>query len=122
MPTGTGGALVRRISGLPGGPLDVIWLPTPATRLPLGRIRLLWEPAPHAGWTVHAHLGLATTEVLLAPLAAAPDHWPNLIRPTLYEVTGLCHALAYATTVLDLSKPTRRSPTPRPRLQKYFSC
>ncbi|MBD0737261.1 esterase [Streptomyces sp. CBMA29] len=81
----------------------MICLPTPATTLPLGRIRPLWEPATHAGWTIHAHLGLATTEVLLARWPAAPDHWPDLIRPTLYEVTGLCHALTYATAALDLS-------------------
>ncbi|SHN23246.1 esterase [Actinacidiphila paucisporea] len=103
MPTDTGGALVRRISGLPDGPLDVVWLPTSGTRLPFGRIRLHWEPASHAGWIVHAHLGLATTEVLLARWPAAPDDWPDLIRPTLYEVAGLCHALAYATTALNLS-------------------
>lgn len=103
MPTGTGGALVRRISGLPDGPFDVVWLPTPAARLSLGRIRLRWEPASHTGWIVHAHLGLATTEVLLARWPAAPADWPDLVRPTLYEVTGLCQALAYATAALDLS-------------------
>lgn len=103
MPTYTGGALVRRISGLPYGPLDVTWLPPRTTALPVGRIRLRWEPAVRAGWTVHAHLSLATTEVLLARWPAAPDDWPDLIRPTLYEVTGLCHALAFATTALDLS-------------------
>jgi hypothetical protein len=103
MPTNSSGALVRRISGLPDGPLDVAWLPMPATTLPLGRIRLSWEPARRAGWTVHAHLGLATAEVLLARWPAAPDDWPDLVRPTLYEVTGLCHALAYATAALDLS-------------------
>jgi hypothetical protein len=103
MPTDTGGALVRRISGLSDGPLDVVWLPRRGTRLPFGRIRLRWEPASHAGWTVHAHLGLATTEVLLARWPAAPDDWPTLVRPTLYEVTGLCHALTYTTAALDLS-------------------
>lgn len=103
MPTDTGGALVRRISGLPDGPLDVAWLPAHATRLPFGRIRLRWEPATRAGWTVHAHLGLATTEVLLARWPAAPDDWPALLRPTLYEVTGLCHALTLATAALALS-------------------
>jgi len=103
MPTDTGGALVRRISGLPDGPLDVTWLSANATRLPLGRIRLRWEPAGRAGWTVHAHLGLATTEVPLARWPVVPDDWPDLVRPTLYEVTGLCHALAYATAALDLS-------------------
>jgi len=103
MQNGTDGALVRRISGIPDGPLDVAWLPAGAPRLPLGRIRLRWEPVPHTGWTIHAHLGLATTEVLLASWPSAPEHWPNLVRPTLYEVTGLCHALAFATAALDLS-------------------
>ncbi|WP_406722971.1 hypothetical protein OG968_25235 [Streptomyces althioticus] len=50
-------------------------------QLPLGRIRLHWEPASHAGWdvtahlglaTTEAHLGLATTEALLASWPAAP--------------------------------------------------
>ena len=103
MPNDTDGALVRRISGLPDGPLDIAWLPAGATRLPLGRIRLRWEPASRAGWTVHAHLGLSTTEVLLARWPGAPDDWPELVRPTLYEVTGLCQALAFATAALDLS-------------------
>lgn len=103
MPTGTGGAIVRHISGLTDGPLDITWIPTHATRLPLGRIRLGWEPAPRSGWNVHAHLGLATTEVLLARWPAAPDDWPDLVRPTLYEVTGLCHALTLATTALELA-------------------
>lgn len=48
---------------------------------------------------MHAHLGLATTEVLLARWPAASDVWSDLVRPTLYEVPGLCHALA----ALDLS-------------------
>ncbi|WP_405391869.1 hypothetical protein OG596_30960 [Streptomyces sp. NBC_01102] len=34
---------------------------------------------------------------------AAPDDWPRLVRPTLYEVTGLCAALSFATNALDLS-------------------
>jgi hypothetical protein len=103
MPNDADGALVRRISGLPNGSLDVTWLSASATRLPLGRIRLRWEPAPRAGWTVHAHLGLASTEVLLARWPTAPDDWPTLVRPTLYQVTRLCHALTLATSALDLS-------------------
>ncbi|WP_405589770.1 esterase [Streptomyces sp. NBC_01190] len=103
MPNDAGGALVRRISGLPNGPLDVPWLPASTTRLPLGRIRLRWEPAPRWGWTVYARLGLATTEVLLARWPTTPDDRPALIRPTLYEVTGLWRALGHATAALDLS-------------------
>lgn len=103
MPSGVSGALVQRVSALPGGPLDVSWLPEGAPRLPLGRIRLHWEPASRAGWDVTAHLGLATTEVLLASWPAAPDNWPRLVHPTLHEVTGLCAALAVATVALDLS-------------------
>ncbi|MFF9322342.1 esterase [Streptomyces sp. NPDC014735] len=61
------------------------------------------EPASRAGWDVAAHLGLATTEALLASWPAAPDDWPRLVRPTLHEVTGLCAALAVATVALDLS-------------------
>lgn len=103
MPAGVQGALVHRISSLPDGPLDVAWLLDSAPRMRLGRIRLRWEPASQAGWTVHAHLGLATTEVLLARWPAAPDDWPALIRPTLYEVTGLATALQVATAALNLA-------------------
>ncbi|MFG2676397.1 esterase [Streptomyces sp. NPDC048445] len=103
MPSTTRGALVQRVSALPDGPLDVTWLDLEALSLPLGRIRLHWEPAPLAGWDVTAHLGLATTEVHLASWPAAPDDWPRLVRPTLHEVLGLCAALAVATAALDLS-------------------
>ena len=103
IPSGVRGALVHRVSALPDGPLDVTWLPTETPRLPLGRIRLHWEPASLAGWNVTAHLGLATTEVHLASWPAAPDDWPHLVRPTLHEVLGLCAALAVATAALDLS-------------------
>ncbi|WP_371790385.1 esterase [Streptomyces sp. NBC_01471] len=103
MPNGVRGALVHRVSSLPDGPLDISWLPADAARLPLGHIRLHWEPASLAGWDVTAHLGLATTEVHLASWPAAPDHWPRLVRPTIHEVRGLCAALAVATAALDLS-------------------
>ncbi|MGW1052904.1 esterase [Streptomyces sp. NPDC002521] len=95
--------LVQRVSALPEGPFDVSWLPAGARRLPPGRSRLHWEPASRAGWNVTAHLGLATTEVVLASWPAAPDNWPRLVRPTIHEVTGLCAALAVATVALDLS-------------------
>ncbi|MFJ8392159.1 esterase [Streptomyces sp. NPDC094144] len=103
MPSTTRGALVQHVSALPDGPLDVTWLGPEAPRLPLGHIRLHWEPAPLAGWDVTAHLGLATTEVHLASWPSAPDDWPRLVRPTLHEVLGLCAALAVATAALDLS-------------------
>ncbi|GAB7105309.1 hypothetical protein JCM4814A_36230 [Streptomyces phaeofaciens JCM 4814] len=103
MPGGVRGALVQRVSPRYDGPLDVSWLPVDAQKLPLGRIRLHWEPAPRAGWNVNARLGLATTEVHLASWPSAPDDWPRLVRPTLHEVTGLCAALAFATEALDLS-------------------
>lgn len=108
MPSGVRGALVQRVSALPGGPLDVSWLPVGTSRLPLGRIRLHWEPASRAGWDVTAHLGLATTEVLLACWPAAPDNWPRLVRPTIHEVTGLCAALTVAPSPWT-------SPTTSPR-------
>lgn len=69
----------------------------------LWRRQANWEPASRAGWDVTAHLGLATTEVLLASWPAAPDDWPRLVRPTIHEVTGLCAALAVASVALDLS-------------------
>ncbi|MFI1718906.1 esterase [Streptomyces litmocidini] len=103
MPDGVRGALVQRVSTRHDGPLDVTWLAARTPLLPLGRIRLHWEPASRSGWNVTAHLGLATTEVHLASWPAAPDDWPRLVRPTLHEVTGLCAALAFATDALDLS-------------------
>lgn len=103
MPSGLRGALVQRVSVLPDGPLDVTWLAAESPRLPLGRIRLCWEPASPSGWNVTAHLGLATAEVHLASWPAAPDDWPLLVRPTIHEVLGLCAALTVATATLDLS-------------------
>ncbi|NBE56022.1 esterase [Streptomyces boluensis] len=103
MPGGVRGALVQRVSARPDGPLDVTWLAAGTPRLPLGRIRLQWEPASLTGWNVTAHLGLATAEVHLASRPAAPDDWPHLVRPTVHEVIGLCGALAFATDALDLS-------------------
>jgi hypothetical protein len=58
LPSEVRGALVHRVSALPNGPLDVSWLPADAPRLPVGRIRLHWEPASLAGWDVTARLGL----------------------------------------------------------------
>ncbi len=81
----------------------MLWLPVSAPRLPLGGIRLYWEPASTAGWDVTAHLGLATTEVLLASWPDAPDDWPRLVHPTVHEVTGLCSALKVATKALELA-------------------
>ncbi|MFG2406127.1 esterase [Streptomyces brevispora] len=103
MPSGVRGALVQRVSVLPDGPLDVTWLAAESPRLPLGRIRLRWEPASLTGWNVTAHLGLATAEVHLASWPAAPDDWPLLVRPTIHEVLGLCAALTVATAALNLS-------------------
>ncbi|MBT2491996.1 esterase [Streptomyces sp. ISL-96] len=103
MPDDVRGALVQRVSTRYDGPLDVTWLAARTPNLPLGRIRLHWEPASCSGWDVTAHLGLATTEVHLASWSSAPDDWPRLVRPTLHEVTGLCAALAFATAALDLS-------------------
>ncbi len=103
MPNGVHSALVQRISARPDGSFDVTWLAAETPRLPLGRIRLRWEPASLSGWDVTVHLGLTTAEVLLGSWPAAPNDWPRLVRPTLYEVTGLCAALAFATDALDLS-------------------
>ncbi len=103
MPAGVRGALVHRAPTGPEHPISVLWLPTDADHLPLGRISLQWEAASCTGWDITARLGLATTEVHLASWHAAPDDWPHLVRPTVREVTGLCSALAVATAALDLS-------------------
>ncbi|MCX4775117.1 esterase [Streptomyces sp. NBC_01285] len=96
-------ALLQRISTRPDGPLDITWLAAETPQLPLGRIRLRWEPALRSGWEVTAYLGLSTAEVLLGSWPAVPDDWPRLVRPTLHEVTCLCAALSFATDALDLS-------------------
>ncbi|WP_313895706.1 esterase [Streptomyces sp. KO7888] len=96
-------ALLQRISTRTDGPLDITWLAAETSRLPLGRIRLRWEPASLSGWDVTVHLGLTSADVLLGSWPALPDDWPHLIRPTLYEVTGLCAALAFATDALNRS-------------------
>ncbi|MFE3519610.1 esterase [Streptomyces sp. NPDC059166] len=103
MPGGVHSALLQRISTRPDGPLDITWLAAKSPQLPLGRIRLRWEPASRSGWDVTAYLGLTTAEVLLGSWPAATDDWPRLVRPTLYEVTGLCAALSFATDALELS-------------------
>ncbi|MDH6709120.1 hypothetical protein P3T27_005866 [Kitasatospora sp. MAA19] len=103
MPPWASGALVRRVPADPGQPIEVLWLPATASRLPFGRILLRWEKAPEAGWDVTARLGLATTDVHLVTWPAAPDDWPRLVRPTLDEVTGLCSALTVATAALELA-------------------
>ncbi|TQF07178.1 hypothetical protein E6W39_06740 [Kitasatospora acidiphila] len=64
---------------------------------------LQWEPAAQAGWDVTARLGLATIDAHLASWPCAPDYWPQLVRPTVHEVTGLCSALRVATAALELA-------------------
>ncbi|MGW1409391.1 esterase [Streptomyces sp. NPDC002403] len=103
MPDGVRGALVQRDSARPDGPLDVTWLAAETPRLPLGRIRLHWEPASLVGWDVTAQLGVATTAVHLGSWPAAPDDWPLLVRTTVHEAIGPCAALGFATNALDLS-------------------
>lgn len=103
MPRTVRGVLVKRVSPCSDGPLDVSWVPAGPGPLPFGEIRLRWEPARAPGWDVTAHLGLETGEVLLASWPAAPDDWPSLVRPTLYEVLGLCAALKTAARALDLA-------------------
>ncbi|WP_258036301.1 hypothetical protein [Streptomyces sp. SM10] len=41
--------------------------------------------------------------MFLGSWPSTPDDWPRLVRPTLYEVTGLCAALSFATDALNLS-------------------
>lgn len=108
MPHGVHSALLQRISTRPDGPLDITWLAAETSKLPLGRIRLRWEPASRGRWDVTVHLGVTTVEVLLGSWPAAPDDWPRLVRPTLYELTGLCAALSFATDALDLSNRLAR--------------
>ncbi|MFI5738919.1 hypothetical protein ACIA9I_11130 [Streptomyces anulatus] len=62
MPSGARGALIQRVSAQPGKPLNVTRLATESPRLPLGRIRLHWEPLSPTGWNVTAHLVLATAK------------------------------------------------------------
>lgn len=99
LPPGTRGALVHRAPLAPGHPITASWLPPDAQPLRLGQILLHWERA-EAGWNVTARLGLAATEVHLASWEGTNDDWPDLVRPTLHEVRGLCSALAVASSAL----------------------
>jgi hypothetical protein len=52
---------------------------------------------------VTAHLGLATTEVLLANWPDLHGDWTPVVHPTLLEVIGLHAALSVATDALHLA-------------------
>jgi hypothetical protein len=52
---------------------------------------------------VTAHLGLATTEVLLANWPDLYGDWTSVVHPTLLEVFGLHAALTVATDALCLA-------------------
>lgn len=102
LPPDTAGALLLSTSLAPDRPLPISWQPLGSVLAP-GRIRLHWQAAPTAGWDVKARLGLHTGDVLLATWPSAPDHWPDIARPTLYEVRGLYAALRLATKALTLA-------------------
>ncbi|MFF3689962.1 hypothetical protein [Streptomyces sp. NPDC002187] len=52
---------------------------------------------------VTAHLGLATTEVLLAKWPDLQGDWTPVVHPTVLEVIGLHAALSVATDALLLA-------------------
>ncbi|NEA37691.1 esterase [Streptomyces sp. SID11385] len=103
MPPGVRGALIRHVPQATNRPIHIAWQSPDATPLRHGHTLLAWQLSQHTGWDVTAHLGLPTGEVLLASWPALPSHWPRIVRPTLYEVHGLCAGLAIATAALDLA-------------------
>jgi hypothetical protein len=72
-------------------------------RLHPGSILLSWGPSLAGGMDVTAHLGLATTVVLLARWPDLHDDWTPVVHPTVLEVIGLHAALSVATDALHLA-------------------
>ncbi|MDF3291901.1 hypothetical protein [Streptomyces silvisoli] len=103
MPAGTRGALVYTSSASPHRDILVRWISPDDNRLGFGKILLNWWPASEGGMDVTAHLGLATSEVLLATWPGLTGHWSHVIRPTLNGTTGLCAALTVAKVALDVA-------------------
>ncbi len=102
LPEGSGGALVLGASASRDSPVRIAWRTRGAPLLP-GQMSLLWEPGADSGWDVQAHLGLAKDSVLLASWPSVPDHWPEIVRPTLCEVRGLFSAFRLTKKALTLA-------------------
>lgn len=104
MPRSVRGALVRSVPPLPTQPIHTVWIEGPTSdRLHPGSILLSWNPSTRGGTDVTAHLGLATTEVLLANWPDLQGDWTSVVHPTLLEVFGLHAALTVATDALCLA-------------------
>lgn len=67
-----------------------------------GDLRPTWTSLPGPARSI-VRVSTPEGQPHLGSWPAAPDDWPRLVRPTLYEVTGLCAALSFATNALDLS-------------------
>lgn len=104
MPRSVRGALLRSVPPLPTQPIHTVWIDDPRSGRPRpGSILLSWEPNLPGGMDVTAHLGLATTEVLLANWPDLHGDWTPVVHPTLLEVIGLHAALSVATDALHLA-------------------
>ncbi|MGH4028733.1 esterase [Actinomycetota bacterium Odt1-20B] len=85
-------------------PIAASWLSAQdAAPLRPGSVLLRWEPAHHGAMNVNAHLGLASSEVLLATWPNLHGDWTSIVHPTLLEVVGLHAALSVAIGALDLA-------------------
>ncbi|WP_406356292.1 esterase [Streptomyces sp. NBC_00658] len=88
----------------PAQPIHTVWISDlkPGQLRP-GSILLGWEPSLGDGMDVTAHLGLASTDVLLANWPDLQGDWTPVVHPTLFEVIGLHAALSVATNALRLA-------------------
>lgn len=104
MPVGVRGALVRAVPQLITAPIPASWVPAqdPAPIRP-GAVVLRWLPVRPGSMNVTAHLGLASSEVLLATWPNLQGDWTSIVHPTLREVTGLHAALSVAIDALHLA-------------------
>ncbi|WP_257040490.1 esterase [Streptomyces sp. OK228] len=88
----------------PAQPIHTVWITDlKSERLRPGSILLSWEPSLGNGMDVTAHLGLASTKVLLANWPDLQGDWTPVVHPTLHEVIGLHAALSVATDALHLA-------------------
>ncbi|MFF4749268.1 hypothetical protein ACWD5R_30955 [Streptomyces sp. NPDC002514] len=102
MPGDVRGALVTSADRVPGGRLQVVWLPVTApARIPPGEIALSWTGARKNLVEVTARLGLVGGPVLLAVWPGLGGDWSDTVRPTVAGVRELHAALRLATAALE---------------------
>lgn len=103
MPATARGALVTEVCNGPACPFKVRWLPTTEPlRIRPGAIVLSWAAAGPGTMDVTARLGTHRSHVLMAAWPSLAGDWTDVVRPTVYEVTGLHSALKLATVALEV--------------------